>query len=138
MVSGRYIIIGIVVVLFFCSVGLAGTERFPPPEFESGYEFPQTTTPDSRPGIYQYIDTVVLLAALSLSSYLILKRRSRRAIFALMIFSLIYFGFYRKGCVCPIGATQNVVLSFFDADYAVPIVVLIFFLLLGFVSHVSS
>ena len=129
MVFGRHIIIGAVAVLVFYSIGLAGTERFPPPEFESGYEFPETTKPGSRPGIYQYMDTVVLLAALGLSTYLILKKRSRRTIFALMVFSLIYFGFYRKGCVCPIGATQNVVLSFFDADYAVPIAVLIFFLL---------
>jgi len=68
------------------------------------------------------------LAALGLSSYLVLKKRSRRAIFILMVFSLIYFGFWREGCVCPIGSVQNIVLSFFDASYAVPIVVLIFFL----------
>ncbi|MHC4641257.1 MAG: 4Fe-4S binding protein, partial [Planctomycetota bacterium] len=49
--------------------------------------------------------------------------------FVMMIFSLIYFGFWRKGCVCPIGAIQNITLSFFDPGYAVPIVVTLFFLL---------
>ena len=39
------------------------------------------------------------------------------------------FCFLREGCVCPIGSTQNIVLSIFDKDYAVPLVVLAFFLL---------
>ncbi|MBN1457730.1 MAG: 4Fe-4S binding protein, partial [Sedimentisphaerales bacterium] len=74
-------------------------------------------------------DVAVLLGALSLSSYLVLKKRSRRLIFSLMIFSLIYFGFYRKGCVCPIGAIGNIVLSAFDSNYAIPLTALAFFIL---------
>ena len=71
----------------------------------------------------------MLFAALALSSYLVLRTRSRRAILALCVFSLFYFGFWRKGCVCPIGAIQNIALSIFDRDYAVPITVMLFFLL---------
>lgn len=123
-----HIIIIFTAGFFLCGIGLSQTIRFPPPEFESGYELPNTTIPGPRSGIYEYIDTIVLLAALGLSSLLVLKKRSRRSIFFLMVFSLIYFGFWRKGCVCPIGAIQNVVLSFFDSGYSVPIVVLIFFL----------
>lgn len=123
-----HIIIIFAAVSFLCSIALSQTIRFPPPEFESGYELPNTTVPGPRSGIYEYIDTIVLLAALVLSSLLVLKKRSRRSIFILTMFSLIYFGFWRKGCVCPIGAIQNVVLSFFDSGYSVPIVVLIFFL----------
>ena len=122
------IIFGLAVLCFLSGIALA-LERFPPPEFESGYEFPTTTTPHPQQDIYEYIDTVVLLAALSLSSYLVLKKRSRRAVFILMVFSLLYFGFWRKGCVCPIGATQNIVLSIFDRSYAVPMAVVFFFLL---------
>ena len=128
MIRIAYIIIGIVVLCSSSGVVLA-LERFPPPEFESGYEFPSTTTPHPQQDIYEYIDTVVLLAALGLSSYLVLRKRSRRAIFILMVFSLLYFGFWRKGCVCPIGATQNIVLSIFDNSYAVPITIAVFFLL---------
>jgi NosR/NirI family nitrous oxide reductase transcriptional regulator len=128
MMRFGHIIITLAAILMICSIASAGTVRFPPPEFESGYELPNTTVPNPRHGIYDYIDTIVLLAALGLASYLVLKKRSRRAIFVLVVFSLIYFGFWRKGCVCPIGAIQNVVMSFFDADYTVPVVVLIFFL----------
>ncbi len=124
----RYIIICILCLLILSGIALSA-ERFPPPDFESGYRQPTTTTPPPRQSIYEYIDSALLLAALSLSSYLVLKRRSRRAIFILMVFSLLYFGFWRKGCVCPIGASQNVVLSIFNKDYAVPVVVALFFLL---------
>jgi NosR/NirI family nitrous oxide reductase transcriptional regulator len=129
MTSIRHINITIAFVLILCSLSSAGAVRFPPPEFESSYEMPGTTSPSSRPAIYDYIDTAVLFLALVFSSYLVLKKRSRKAIFALTVFCLIYFGFWRMGCICPIGAIQNVTLSFSDPGYAVPIVVLIFFLL---------
>jgi ferredoxin len=110
--------------------GLAwSVERFPPPQFEKPYVMPSPSTPNPSQGFWQYVDVAVLAAALSVSSYLVLKVRSRRAIFGLMVFSLLYFGFWRKGCVCPIGAIQNVVLSFFDGSYAVPLAVITFFLL---------
>lgn len=128
MIRFAYIIIGIAVLLL--SSGIAsGFERFPPPDFESGYVLPSPTTPNPRQDIYEYVDTIVLLVALGLSSYLVLKRRRRRFIFLLSVLSLFYFGFWREGCVCPIGAIQNVALSVFDKDYAVPIAVMMFFLL---------
>ena len=128
MIRFRYILISISFSLILCAA-VSAVERFPPPEFESGYQQPITTTPPPREEIYEFIDVMVLLAALSLSSYLVLKKRSRKAIFLLMVFSLLYFGFWRKGCVCPIGAVQNVILSIFDTHYVVPFVVAAFFLL---------
>ena len=128
MIRFGHIIIGIALFLILYNVA-SGIENFPPPDFESGYEPPSPGVPDPRQDIYEYIDAMVLLAALGLSSYLVLKKRSRRAIFILMVFSLFYFGFWRKGCVCSIGAIQNIVLSVFDRDYAVPLVVAVFFLL---------
>ena len=128
MIRFAFIIISIAV--FCLSSGIASAlERFPPPEFESGHELPSTTTPHPQQDIYEYIDAVMLLAALGLSSYLVLRKRSRRGVFILMVFSLLYFGFWRKGCVCPIGATQNIVLSIFDSSYAVPVAIAVFFLL---------
>jgi len=144
MIRFGYIIISIAFFLIVCGItssvpaapmsrqlqAQAGVERFPPPDFvESGYELPSPTTPHPRQNIYEYVDAVVLLAALGLASYLVLKKRSRRAILTLSVFSLFYFGFWRKGCVCSIGAIQNIVLSIFDRDYAVPFVVVVFFLL---------
>jgi ferredoxin len=123
------ILIGMAVSLIL-SGAATGVERFPPPDFvETDHVIPSPTSPGPRQDIYEYIDAVVLLAALGLASYLVLKKRSRRAILALTVFSLLYFGFWRKGCVCSIGAIQNIVFSIFDRDYAVPIVVVVFFLL---------
>jgi NosR/NirI family transcriptional regulator, nitrous oxide reductase regulator len=128
MVRFRYIITGIATVLIYCASVQASSIRFPPPEFESGYKLPDTTTPPARGGIYEYIDSAVLVGTLCLATYLVLKKRKRRTIFGLTIFSLVYFGFYREGCICPIGAIQNVTMSFFDSLYAIPITAFIFFL----------
>jgi polyferredoxin len=45
------------------------------------------------------------------------------------ILSVGYFGFYRYGCVCSIGAIQNVSLALVDATYIIPITVILFFML---------
>ena len=129
MMRFNNIITGMALSLILCG-GISGAERFPPPDFvETDHVIPSPTVPGPRQDIYEYLDAVVLLAALGLSSYLVLRKRSRRAIFVLMVFSLLYFGFWRKGCVCSVGAVQNIVLSIFDRDYAVPITVAVFFLL---------
>ena len=105
-----------------------GAERFPPPQLDD-HELPVTTVPEPRADLYEYLDVAVLLAALSLGSYLALKRRSRRGIFILGIFSLLYFGFWRKGCVCSIGSIQNIALALFESSYSVPVAVISFFIL---------
>ena len=104
-------------------------DRFPRPDFQSDYEAPGTSIPKPREGLYEYLDTAVLLICLILSTLFALKVRSRTAIFLLMLFSLGYFGFWRQGCVCPIGAIQNVVLVFSDPSYRIPLVVIAFFTL---------
>ncbi|MCJ7812568.1 4Fe-4S binding protein, partial [bacterium] len=102
-------------------------QRFPKPEFESGYVVPTPTTPHPRQDIYEYLDVAVLIIALSLASYLALKKRSRNGIFLLTLFSLLYFGFWRKGCVCAIGSIQNISMAVFDHTYIIPITVIAFF-----------
>ena len=79
--------------------------------------------------MFQYLDVVVLAACLGMASWLIYKRRSRKGLMALSIFSLLYFGFWRKGCVCSIGSLQNVSLALCDRSYAVPLGVVAFFVL---------
>ena len=109
--------------------GASIDKRFPPPDFGPEYVYPQSTQADPRAGAMAWVDTGVLLLALSLAALIALKWRSRRAMTCLAIASLAYFGFYRKGCVCPIGATQNVAQALFDPTYTIPVVVLVFFLL---------
>jgi len=108
---------------------LAGEERFPPPDFTSGHKLPITTVPAPRADFWQWADLVLLVGALSAASTLALKSRSRRGLFYLTVFSLVYFGFWRQGCVCPIGSIQNVTLALFDSSYVVPLGVTAFFLI---------
>lgn len=118
-----------VLVLVLCAV-LWGAQRFPPPQFvETNHQMPQTTMPSGRQAVWDWIDTGVLFAALCAASWLVLKKRDRRWIAGLMIFSLLYFGFWRHGCVCPVGSVSNVALAAADSNYVIPVVVLAFFLL---------
>jgi len=93
------------------------------------HEQPRTTTPPPRALPDEYLDVAVLLAALALASYLVLKSRSRRGVWLLSLFSVLYFGFWRQGCVCPVGSIQNVAAALSDPTCAVPLTVLAFFLL---------
>ncbi|MCF8378764.1 MAG: 4Fe-4S binding protein [Bacteroidales bacterium] len=104
-------------------------QRFPKPEFESGYEQPTPTTPEPRSAGMEWADVFVLLAVLSMASWLAIKKRSRKGMIWLSLFTLIYFGFYREGCICSIGSIQNVALAFFDSGYKLSLTVLAFFLL---------
>ncbi|NOR76384.1 MAG: 4Fe-4S binding protein [Draconibacterium sp.] len=104
-------------------------QRFPKPEFDTGYEQPSTITPEPRAQALEYMDVFILFLVLSLATYFALKSRSRQGILWLSVFTLAYFGFYRNGCICSIGSIQNVVLSFFDSGYAVSATTLLFFLL---------
>ena len=108
-----------------CSPAYA-LERFPPPDFESGYDQPELVVPQARHNILEYVDAAVLFIALSLATYFVLKKRSRKWIVTLMIVSLAYFGFYRQGCLCPVGGIQNIALTIFNSDYAMPLVSILF------------
>ncbi len=121
-----FFLIALVASYALCTNYAQGVERFPPPEF-SNHKLPQTTVPPPRGQIYEYIDITVLIIALSVAAYLVLKKRSRRGIFWLTVFSVLYFGFWRRGCVCSVGALQNITLGFFDKGYSIPVVILFFF-----------
>jgi NosR/NirI family transcriptional regulator, nitrous oxide reductase regulator len=104
------------------------TQRFPKPEFETGYTQPDTLVPSPRMEILAMMDVAVLLITLSFISWLVIKKRSRKGVFWVSLFSMAYFGFYREGCVCSIGSIQNVTLALFDNSYAIPLTVIAFFL----------
>lgn len=107
--------------------GAAG--RFPHPDFESGYRLPEVSFPEAGALWRDGRDMALLGAALVVAAWLALVRRSRAGLLGLTAFSLAYFGFWRKGCVCPVGAIQNVADSLFDPSFGIPLAVLVFFLL---------
>ena len=94
-----------------------------------GYRTPAVQRPLPRDYWLQVLDVVLLGAAMGISVWLVLKRRSRRWLVALAIGSLGYFGFYREGCICPIGSIQNVVVAIADPRYSIPMVVTATFVL---------
>jgi ferredoxin len=103
-------------------------ELIPVPEL-ADHPIPDTPASEPLPTYREYLDLAFLLAALSLASYLALVSRSRRGLLILTVVSLAWLGFWRAGCVCPIGAIQNVTLAVCDPTYTVPLVVLGFFVL---------
>ena len=104
-------------------------QRFPKPEFESGYIQESVQTPVPRSDFMEYFDVFVLIVAMSVVTWLVLKKRSRRGVFWVSIFSILYFGFYREGCVCSVGSVQNIALALFNPGYKIPLTVLAFFVI---------
>ncbi|MEI6576652.1 MAG: 4Fe-4S binding protein [Bacteroidota bacterium] len=124
----KFLILAFLTLLYVFPCGSAyGIQRFPKPEFESGYTQAETLMPNPRAEVLAYLDIAVLILCLSLVSWLVIKKRSRLAVFWLSMFALAYFGFYRDGCVCSIGSIQNVSLALFDKSYLISISALIFF-----------
>lgn len=100
-----------------------------PEDIGESYQLPavQHVAPRSK---WWYLADVILLTVGLVAAALAAHRWRRRWMaVTIAILSLGYFGFYRQGCVCPIGATQNVAASLVDPTLAVPFVVLLFFLL---------
>lgn len=119
--------IALLTLLIMQTFSAIGQQRFPKPEFESGHTQPTLLTPEARVQLLEVTDIIVLIISLSLISWLILKKRSRRGVFWMSIFSIIYFGFFREGCVCSVGSLQNITLALFHPDYPIPITVILFF-----------
>ncbi|MGQ8337981.1 4Fe-4S binding protein [Sunxiuqinia sp. A32] len=125
----KHILFTIASFLISLPVWAQAKQRFPKPEFETGYLQPPTSQTAPRALFLEYLDVTVLILVLGLVTYFALKKRSRSGIFWTSIFSLLYFGFYREGCICSIGAIQNVALAIFDPAYTLPLTALLFFLI---------
>lgn len=107
----------VLLLLVFAAVRtVCAADLFPTPEF-SNHPIPQSQTPAPRPSWSEYLDLTLLAAALAAASFFAVKGRSRTGLFLLSIVSLAWLGFWRKGCLCPIGAIQNVTQALFDKDY---------------------
>ncbi|MBL8291110.1 MAG: 4Fe-4S binding protein [Bryobacterales bacterium] len=94
-----------------------------------GYATPPVQKPRPRAYWLQILDVVLLAAAMAVNVWLVLSRRDRRWVLALTAACLAYFGFYREGCICPIGSIQNVAVALTDPGYSIPIVVTAVFFL---------
>jgi polyferredoxin len=109
--------------------GAFAERRFPPPDFEGGYTQPALTFQEYTLGWMEYFDVLLLLALLLLTAWLLHSRRTRVGIYLVSLFSLLYFGFYKHGCICSIGAIQNVSLSLLDSTAPISVPVIAVFIL---------
>jgi polyferredoxin len=94
-----------------------------------GYVTPEVQRPLPRSAMWRTLDVVLLVVAMGVAAWLALWRRKRAWLVVLSIACLAYFGFYREGCVCPIGSIQNVTVGLTDPGYAVPYWVIATFVL---------
>ena len=120
------LILPALLLLLPATVCVAAEMRFPPPDFQTGYTLPDIHSPGSESS-NGFQDAVILFIALSITTWIVFKSRSRRGLFIMSILSLGYFGFYRTGCICPVGSTQNVMAAVFVPDVGVSVAVLSFF-----------
>jgi polyferredoxin len=125
----KYLPYMIFLLLFFWHMVLFAQDRFPRPEFESGHVYPTNQMPAPRAQVWEYIDVLVLIGALLMTTWLALKKRSRKGLIWMSVFSLAYFGFYRQGCICAVGSVQNVSLALFNTGYSIPLTALLFFII---------
>ena len=103
--------------------------RFPRPDFESGYQYPEYAYAVPNELLWDIIDVAMLLVLLGIVTWALFKRRKRGPILAVSVISVAYFGFFRGGCVCSIGSIQNVALAFVDPTYVLPLAVFLFFII---------
>lgn len=103
--------------------------RFPKPDFTSGYQYPEIFHGVPMENLWNVLDIVLLVGMMSAVVWAAYKKRSRTVIYSTSIVSVLYFGFFRSGCVCSVGSVQNVILALADPTYHLPWYVLLLFLL---------
>ncbi|MBQ8553499.1 MAG: 4Fe-4S binding protein, partial [Alistipes sp.] len=101
--------------------------RFPKPDFESGYQYPDHEYAVPNEIVWDILDVTMLVALLVAATWAVMKKR--KPMLWISIVSVLYFGFFREGCVCSVGTIQNVALALVDGTYNMPWNVLAFFLL---------
>ena len=121
-----FLAITILLILPQCSFS---QNRFPKPDFESGYQYPVDHYAVPNEALWTTIDIVMLIFLMSVVAWVVIRKRVRTPVIAVSIVSVLYFGFFRHGCVCSIGAIQNVALALIDKSYILPLSVILFFTL---------
>ena len=116
-------------IAVFAAFAANAQDRFPKPDFESGYQYPEVSYHVANEIFWMTVDIILLVALMSFVAWAIIKKRTRKPVIWVSIISVAYFGFFRKGCVCSVGAVQNVALALTDSSYVMPLSVLLFFML---------
>jgi polyferredoxin len=117
-------------ILFLAFPAVATAQnRFPKPDFESGYQYPAFTYHVPDEAFWMTLDVVLLVVLMSVVVWAVIRQKRRTPVVWVSVVSVAYFGFFRSGCVCSIGSIQNVALALSDSSYVMPAAVLFFFVL---------
>ena len=108
---------------------MVAQNRFPKPDFESGYDYPIHHYAIPNEPFWIWIDIALLVLLMCFVAWAVIKRGVRWPVITVSLFSVAYFGFFRKGCVCSIGSVQNVSLALVDPSYPINFTVLLMFIL---------
>lgn len=116
-------------ISLFLPILATAQNRFPKPDFESGYQYPDITyiVPDET--LWVTLDIILLVLLMSIVAWAVIKKRTRKPVLWVSVISVAYFGFFRSGCVCSIGSIQNIALALVDNTYVLPLSVFLFFML---------
>ena len=116
-------------ILGIISVTTFAQNRFPKPDFESGYAYPEQHYIIPNEALWAYIDIAMLVLLMSFVAWAVIKKQVRWPVILTSVISVAYFGFFRDGCVCSIGAIQNMALTLTSDSYTIPLYVLLLFTL---------
>ena len=98
------------------------------------YRAPARPSYSPRGVLSRSIDVTVLFLGLLAASFIFVRKKAPGYARLLLFFSMLYFGFFRHGCVCAPGALGNIgMAAFHSSEYVIDIfTVLIFFIPLLF------
>jgi polyferredoxin len=122
------ILLGVTLFSFLSSPIYAQYQKTPP-DFGGSYSFPTPAHPEPSADWLRLLDVGLLALALAIAGYLVFRNRSRKGIVLLSAASVAYFGFFRKGCLCSVGAIQNAVLCLVNPQYVMSMTALAIFFL---------
>ena len=101
-----FLLISILIFGAIQSFAADAKQRFPKPEFDTGYTHPQTTAPSARLIFLEYMDVLVLLVVLSLVTWFVLKKRSRNGVFWISVFHYSILVSTAKGAFAPLALSK--------------------------------
>ncbi|MCD8260925.1 MAG: hypothetical protein LUD15_05045 [Bacteroides sp.] len=66
--------------MFLAGRGLAAQNRFPKPDFESGYTYPDHSYPVPNEALWTTLDILLLVVMMSIVAWAVIKKRQRKPI----------------------------------------------------------
>ena len=104
-------------------------DRFPRPEFQTTYQLPKHI--EAQPSFFKepLFGLIFLILMMVLGGLALYRYRNRNYVRLVSLLTLIFLGFLKSGCVCPIGSIQNVAAAFFNRAAPVSILLLLVFFL---------